>query len=178
MIHNLPSILIVDALPGPRCNLVANNLQRLGLLLAEHVGKQGADDGLHATTQDDNGHVVLLGPVKELFEARIEVDVLAEDVDALVQGGANAVEHLPEGIAEMATAMEHVLVALATQLRAKAQVVRHVVIAVLLSDGAVKIREEDELGICLERRKGCWGNGTHFKGCEGIKISRRPENTL
>jgi len=155
MIYNLPPILIVDALPGPRGNLVANNLQRVGLLLPEHVSKQGTDDGLHATTQDDNGHVVLLGPVEELSEARVEVDVLAEDVDALVKGGADAVEHLPKGITEMTTAMEYVLVALATQLRAKAQGVRHVVIAVLLSDGAIKVREEDELGICLERRKRC-----------------------
>lgn len=153
MEDNLPPALLIDALALPRRNIVAHNLQGIRILLAQEVPQQGADDGGHAAAQHHNGHVVLACPLEEGLEARVEGDVLAQNVDALVEGRLDTVEHLLKRVAEGAAAVEHVLVTLLAQGSAVAEVVRHVIIAVLVGDGAVEVGEEDELGVRLERRQ-------------------------
>lgn len=142
-----PSLLIQTLLALPNNNLVANNLQTIRLLFTQKVSQQRPDHGLHATAQDNDRHVVLLGPVEELLEAGIQGDVLQQSLDALVKGRADAVQHLLEAVAEVAVAEQHVLVPLLAQRRAEPQVVSHEVVAVLLRDGAVEVGEEDEFGV-------------------------------
>lgn len=151
MKDNLPAALVVDALAGAGAHVVAHDLEIIGLGGPQQVGEQGADDGLHAAAEDDDGDVVGLGPEVELAEARVELDVLQQEVDALVVGRRDAVHHLLEGGAEVAAAVEDVLVALLAQGGAEADGVGQVVVAVLEGHGAVPVGEEDVLGVVLER---------------------------
>lgn len=159
-----PALLIQTLLPLPNNHLVANNLQTIRLLFPQEMRQQRPDHGLHAARQDNNRHVVLLGPVEELLEARVQVDVLQQRLNALVKGRRDAVQHFLETVAEVAVAEQNVLVALLAQHGTEAKVVGHEVIAVLLRDGAVEVGEEDELGVRGQGREGGSVGGAHFCG--------------
>lgn len=153
MEHDLPVTLLVDVLSLARANVVADNLD---VPVGAEVGvEQGADDGLHATAKDDNGDVVLTSPVVELAEARVELDVLLEDLDALVKGELDAVQHLGEGVAEVHLAVKDVDIQLTAALNTKTVGVGEEVIGIGGGDGAVKVREEDELGVGRKRGSVC-----------------------
>lgn len=139
MEHNLPASLIVDALSWPGLDVVAHNLEVVGLGLTEQVLQQRADNRLHATAQHDDRYVVGLGPEVELLEVGVELDVLEQQVDALVVRQLDAVHHFLERVAELAEPVEHVLIALLAQGGAEADVVGHEVIAVLERHGSIPI---------------------------------------
>lgn len=164
MEDDFPTPLVVEALPWAGSHVVAHNLEVIGLGLAEQVLEQGADDGLHAATEDDNGDIVGLGPQVELLETRVELDVLEQDVDALVVGSADAVHHFLERVAELADTVQYVLVALFPQGGTEADVVGQVVIAVLEGHGAVPVGEEDVLGVVLQGWQFVVVDGAHFGG--------------
>jgi len=153
VIYNRPAIRLVDVLPRPRRNIVAHNLQRIGLLLPEKGGQQRPDDGLHAAAQNHDGDVVLTRPEKKLLEALIERDVLEQSLYALVEGGVDAVQHFLEGVSKVTASVENILELSEAIFLTIAKVVGDEVIAIFSGDGTVKICEEDELGVGLERRK-------------------------
>ena len=163
MINNSPPPNLIDTPAlSPRRNLITNNLHTMRRLLPQVIHQQSANNGLHPTTQDDNGHVILPSPVKEGLEPLVELDVFYQDINALVKGGvgADAVKHLLEAVAEVALEGEHVDVASLAEFRAEAQVVGEEIVAVLLGDCAVEVCEEDEFGVRFERGEG--GGGSHF----------------
>lgn len=164
MEDDFPTPLIVETLSWPGSHVIAHNLEVVGLGLAQQVLEQGANDGLHAATEDDNGNIVGLGPQVKLLETRVELDILEQDVDALVVGCADAVHHFLERVAELADAVQHVLVALFPQGRAEADVVGQVVIAVLEGHSPVPVGEEDVLGAVLQRWQFVVVDGAHFGG--------------
>lgn len=142
---DLPAALVVEALALSRPHKVAHNLDIPAL--AQQLVQQRPDDGLHAAAENHNRHVVVLRPVVKVPEAGVELDVLQQNVDTLVQGRGDAIEHLAERVAEVDAAEERVGVALLALLGAVAQVVGHVIVGVGGGDGAVEVGEEDELGV-------------------------------
>jgi hypothetical protein len=145
---NSPATLVLQSLTLACCDIVAHDLNVPPR--TEKSVQESSNDRLHATTEDDNRNVVLLCPIVELLEAGVELDVLEEDLDALVEGSLDAVKHLDKAIAEMHLSKENVLVKLATALNTEAKVVGHVVIRIGGSDGAVEVGKEDELGVVLK----------------------------
>lgn len=140
MIRDLPSTLAVDILAIPAGNIVRHNGQVFGRLVTEEPFEEGADDGLHAGGKDDDGDVVLLGPVVELLEEGVQLHVLQEGFDALVVRGLDARKHLTEGITKVRSVnaiamgrelilpesqplLENLLVQNATSVTAEAQVI-------------------------------------------------------
>ena len=144
---DVPAILVVDALPGAGLDIVADDLHVADLGLADEVGEEGADDGLHAAAQDDDGDIVGAAPGVELLEGRVELDALEQGAHAGVEGRPDAVHHLLEGLPEGARPLERVPVAPPPQLDPEPQVVRQEVVAVLQRDGPVEVGEEDGLGL-------------------------------
>ena len=163
VVGNVPAAVVVDGLAGAGLDVVADDLHVGDGVFADEVGEQGADDGLHAAAQHNDGDVVGAAPVEEVLELGVELYVGQQRAQALVKGRLHAVEHLLEGVAEGAAALQHVAVALLAQLGAEAEVVRHVVVAVLQRDGAVEIGEEDGLGVGLHSGQvaggGCGSHG-------------------
>lgn len=163
-----PAALLVDLLALASSDVVADDLNVVGLVAEPHL-EEAANDGLHAATQDDDGDVAGLAPLEEVKEAGVELDVGAEMLDALVEGGGDGVHHLHKGLAVGAAAPENVVVALEAALDTEAEVLRHPVIGILESDGTVKVGEEDELGVGGESR-GIRGNGAHVD-CKGSDVA-------
>ena len=95
---NLPAALAVDILAFPGHHFVGDNMNVAVGLVAQELFEQGANDRPHAPGQNDDGHVVLLGPVVELLEVWVKFHVLLQDLDTLVERGLDAVEHFAEGI--------------------------------------------------------------------------------
>ena len=79
-------------------NLVAHDLDVLRFR-AEELHEQRADDGRHARGQHNHGDVRRPRPCVELLEMWVELDVFAEEVDALGEGHRDAVDHFLEGFA-------------------------------------------------------------------------------
>lgn len=73
---NLPTTLAVDILAIPAHRLVGNDGEVAGWLVTEELLQQGADNGLHARRQNDNGNIVILGPVVEFLKVRVQLHVL------------------------------------------------------------------------------------------------------
>ena len=88
-----PASRFVPALPRFVHAFVAyyGDLARLG---ADERLEQSADDGRHSRRQDDDGDAVGSGPMEELGEVGVELDVLAEQFDAFWKGRLDAVYHL------------------------------------------------------------------------------------
>jgi len=143
--HNLPPLLLIDVLPRPRANLVADDLHP-ARVRAHQLVQQRANEGGHAPAQNDNRDVVRPGPVVEGPEAGVEVDLLEQDLGALVEGGGDGVEHGLEGVAEGDGVGEDLLVQREARGAPEPQIVRHVVVGVAAGDGAVEVGEEDEFG--------------------------------
>lgn len=97
MVDNLPAAFGVDVLSVPASNLICHYLD-IVRLMAQKSNEQGVDNRNHSRRQNDNGNVMLLGPVIELGEVRVQFHVLAEDPDALVEGSLDAVQHVPERV--------------------------------------------------------------------------------
>lgn len=150
---DLPSALVGQVLAGPRCHVVADNLDVVDLISPQPAAQHPPDNRPHSAAKDDDGDVIFTSPGVKVFESGIEYDVLGQQLDALVIRRSHTVHHLLEAVPEVATPLEHVLVALHAQLMAESEVVRHEVIRVLLGDGAIVVGEEDDLGVCLERGK-------------------------
>lgn len=98
VILDLPSTLAVNILAIPGDHLVADNGEVALGLVAEELLEQRTNDRAHARGQNDDGHVVLLGPVVEFLKVWVQLHVLLQDVDALVVRGLDAREHEAEGV--------------------------------------------------------------------------------
>lgn len=72
-VNNLPSVTL--ALWVSELDLVGNNVDRVGVLLADKVGKDRADDRGHARTDNDDGKADLLGELVKFLETGVEGDV-------------------------------------------------------------------------------------------------------
>lgn len=101
MVLDLPTTLAVDVLSIPAGGLVGNDGEVAGWLVAEELLQQGTDNGPHSRRKDDNGNIVILGPVVEFLEVRVQLHVLQQNFDALVVRGLDAFKHLAEGITIM-----------------------------------------------------------------------------
>jgi hypothetical protein len=156
---NSPATLVLQSLALACRDIVAHNLN-VPARTKKSV-QESSNDRLHTTTKDDDRNVVLLRPIVELLEARVELDVLEEDLDTLVEGSLDAVKHLNKAIAEVHLSKENVLVELTTALNTEAKVVGHVVIRIGGGDGAVEVGKEDELGVVLKS----WSVGRSHDGC-------------
>lgn len=105
MVLDLPAALAVDILAIPRDHLVADNGEVALGLVAKELFEQRTNDGAHAGGQNDNGHVVLLGPVIEFLKVWVQLHVLLQDLDALVVRGLDALEHEAEGVTDFTHSM-------------------------------------------------------------------------
>lgn len=107
MVDNLPALAVLVDL-----DLVAydGDLVRRG---ADKVRQQCADDGLHPAREHNHGDVLRQTPRVEGAEARVELDVGAEQLDAFGEGlvGRDGLEHLAEGVAEGYAVLEDLDVA-------------------------------------------------------------------
>lgn len=145
MEHNLPPLLLVDALPRASSNLITHNLHPAAIL-TEQLIQQRADNRGHAPTQNDDGDIVRLCPIVERAEPGVELNALEQDVGALVEGGRDRIQHLLECGAEGDLVGEDLAVQGEASGLPEAQVVGHVVIGVARGDGPVEIGEEDVFG--------------------------------
>ena len=98
MVRDLPAALAVDVLAIPGNHFVADNGQMAFGLVTEELLEQSTDDWAHARGQDHDGDIVLLGPVVELFKVGVQFHVLFEDLDALVIGSVDTLQHDAEGV--------------------------------------------------------------------------------
>jgi hypothetical protein len=162
---NSPTTLILESLTLARYHIVAHDLNVPAG--TEESIQESANDRLHTTTEDDNGNVVLLSPVVEFLEARVELNVLEEDLNTLVERSLDAVKHLHEAVAEVHVSVENILVKLATALNTETKIVGHVIIRIGGGDSSVEVGKEDELGVVLES----WGIGrSHDDGLEVLFV--------
>lgn len=100
MVNDLPAALTVDILAITASHLVGDDGKMATGLVAQELLEQRSNDRAHTRGQNDNGDIVLLGPVVELLEVWVQLHVLQQNFDALVVGGLDACEHLAEGITE------------------------------------------------------------------------------
>lgn len=156
-----PSALLIDVLPLPRSHIIANNLNIPAR--SQQLIQQRPNNRCHAAAQNNNRHIILARPIVKLLKAWVQCNILQQNLNTLVKGGGDAVQHLLERVSEMHTAKQDILVTLAAFLDAVAQIIRHVVIGIGGGDGAIEISEEDELGVGGERR-GFGVDGTHCCG--------------
>jgi hypothetical protein len=170
---NSPATLILQSLALACCDIVAHDLDIP--TRTEKSVQESPNDRLHTTTEDDNRNIVLLRPIIELLEARVELDVFEEDVDTLVEGSFDTVKHLNKAIAEVHLSKENILVKLTTALNTETKVVGHVVIRIGGGDGAVKVGKEDELGVVLESRS---VGRSHDEGLEVLFVQFLDLNRL
>lgn len=91
MEDNLPRAVLVNL------DVVRDDLNLVGGG-ANELGQERTNDGLHSGRQDDNGDVFRQSPLVKRLEARVELDVIAEHLDAFWEGQLHAVEHVLEGI--------------------------------------------------------------------------------
>jgi hypothetical protein len=90
VVLDLPATFAVYILTIPARRLVGNNSEMVGRLVAKELLQQSADDGVHARRQNDNGHVVVLGPVVEFLEVWVQLHVLQQYLNTLVVWGLDA----------------------------------------------------------------------------------------
>lgn len=101
MVLDLPAAFAVDVLTIATHYLVAHNVKVVAGLVTEELFEQRTNDRLHAGGQDDNGDIVLSGPVVKLLEVWVQLHVLQQRRDTLVVGGLDARKHLTEGVTGM-----------------------------------------------------------------------------
>lgn len=94
---DLPAALLVDRLARSSLNVIADDIQLVGVL-SDEVLQNRPDDGLHARGHNDRGDLVFKGPFEILLEAGVEGDVLHEQVDAFVVWSGDRVHHFSEGL--------------------------------------------------------------------------------
>ena len=62
------------------------------------MNKESANDGCHSRRKNNNGNTILSRPFVKIAEVRVELDVFAEELDALGEWGFDAVHHFLKGI--------------------------------------------------------------------------------
>lgn len=142
---HLPSILVVDGLSWTGSNIVGDDLH--GGVLAHQLIQQRSDQWSHASREDDNWNIVLLCPVVEGLEARVQSNPLEKNIGALIEWRRDGVKHLLEGRAESEGVGQDLLVESSAGLNTHTEVVGQVVVGVGGGDGAIEIGEEDELWV-------------------------------
>ena len=90
MVDNLPM-----SIPG--LNLIGNNLNLI-CLRPHKILQKGTDNRLHSGRENYNGDSFGLAPIKKGLEPRVELNILAEKLDALWEWELDRVEHVLECI--------------------------------------------------------------------------------
>lgn len=163
MEHNLPPVLLINALPRASPNLITHNLHPAAIL-AQQLIQQGTNNRGHPSTQNDDGNIIRLSPIIKAAEARIKLNALKQDVNTLIERRGDGIEHLLEGGAEGDLVGEHLAVERETCGLPETEVVGHVVIGVAGGDGPVEVGEEDVFGGCRHGGELCGGGGAHCGG--------------
>lgn len=122
-----PPIIMINNPPAPilaNIHLITHN--RDPLRRGSHkVLQQRPNNRLHTRREHNHRDIVLATPRVERVESRVELDVLAQDVDAFVErgGGGDTFDHFTEFVAEGGAVLEDFGVAGETTLFAEADVV-------------------------------------------------------
>lgn len=56
---------------GSYDRIIGNNVNFVGILVTDEVRKNGADNGSHATGNDDDGYILCLAPGVKVFESYV-----------------------------------------------------------------------------------------------------------
>ena len=97
---DLPSILLVHCLRRSVHDLITDNLDVVSFW-PDQMDKQASDYGRHAGAEDNDRHFVLSRPLVECLESWIELNVLAEELNAFWEWGWDAVDHLLERVSTL-----------------------------------------------------------------------------
>ena len=92
-----PAAFFFLLLRGPILNLVAHNLDVIPFR-TDQMNQERPDDWRHARREDYDWDTVLSRPFIEVVEIGVELDVVAELLDALRKRCFDAFHHGPEGI--------------------------------------------------------------------------------
>ena len=94
---DLPAAFLFFLLRGPILNLVAHNLNVVPFR-TDQMDQERPDDWCHARREDYDWDTVLSRPLVEVVEVGVELDVVAEFLNALWKGCFDALHHGPERI--------------------------------------------------------------------------------
>jgi len=101
---NLPTAFLVLGLARSILHIIGHNFDIVGFW-SDKVDKESANDRDHSGGEDNYRHVVLLGPLVEVFERKVELDVITEGLNAIGERCLDTVKHFREGIS--AYGLEH-----------------------------------------------------------------------
>lgn len=128
----------VDEFPGftlllgvGEVDLVGDDVDLVGVLLANEVGENGADDGGHTGGNNNDGDVVGLGESVELLETRVKGDIATNKLLHLGEGTLNGLDHLFESLTVRETLLDDLDVELTALGVTHTDGVDHVVVGVL-----------------------------------------------
>ena len=94
---DLPAVFLFFLPRGLILNLVAHNLDIVPFG-TDQMNQERPDDWCHARREDYDWDIVFSRPFVEVVEIWVELDVVAEFLDALRKGCFDALHHGPEGI--------------------------------------------------------------------------------
>lgn len=163
MEHNLPSLLLIDALPRASPNLIAHNLHPAAILIKQLI-QQRANNRRHSPTQNNDWDIIRLCPIVERPKPGVKLNSLQQDVRALIERRRDRIQHLLEGRAEGDLVGEDLAVEGEAGGLAESEVVGHVVVGVARGDGPVEVGEEDVFGGCRHGGELRGGRGAHGGG--------------
>ena len=136
----LPSTFAVDIFAITALNIIGHNVKRAIIVLAQQTVQESLDDGEHARRQHDDGDIVLLGPVIELLEVRIQLHFLQELFDTFIVRRLDRIHHLPERLAKGLSAPQYGIVSLAASGNAEAELIR-------LEEESESVKPPQDMGI-------------------------------
>lgn len=146
-------VVSVNDVPGSGAvgglDVVGVDLDERVELWAEELFEERFDDDVHAAGHDDERDVVGDAPLDGVREARVELDVLEQVLDAVGQGvavGGDGAKHEGKRVPEGEGAVEDPVVERHALGVAHAEVVGQKVVRVLEGDGAVPVGEDDCTG--------------------------------
>jgi len=107
MVLDIPASDVVNLLARLGLDIVGHDLHILHLLFAHKVSQEGLDYGLHPPAEHDDGDVVGPAPRVELLEFWVELDVVEQELHALVERQVDAV-HISRNVSRKVRAPERV----------------------------------------------------------------------
>ncbi len=136
-------------------DFVRDDVDFVGVLLANEVGENGANDGGHTGGNDDDGDVVGLGEGVELLETRVEGDIATNELLHLLEGTVDRLDHLLETFTVGNALLDDFDVDLATLGVTHTDSVDHVVVRVLQCDENKKKQRAGRLSVFPIRERLC-----------------------
>lgn len=94
---DLPASFLILRLRRPVDALIADNLNVIGFR-TDKVHKKGPNDWRHAGRKNNDWNAICSGPLVEVTEVRIKLDVFAKKLDAFREGVLDAIHHLSKGV--------------------------------------------------------------------------------